>query len=307
MTLFIRMPRRESEISYEISDLYFTSLSFCIFFAVGRIVKSVVKKQERQREKSKYIQIPNPKGGAIEFQISDDRELSGLIISCIADNEAYLVKDEKIIKVIFSLVKAKIKDESLVLTPNMIRFLALRILNSDSGLIAKIGNVIVSSDNRVRLLTRVMGAAGIGLVSALLSSFAYGILIMILYFDTTHNCGYRCNDYFEHLPKAKDQSVRVFAEKSTGQLVISGNDDAHQVEIYIPSETSNKVNIISTGEAEVTKTYKKTRKKAKVVKFSDFRAKDEVLSSFDGLEEPIVPQNVCPINDAHDLFKVRID
>ena len=301
MTLFIRMPRRQ----YEISDLYIMALSFCIFFAVGKIVKSVVEKQQRQREKSKHIQMPNPKGGAIGFQVSDDTELGGLILSCIADNEAYLVKDERIIKVIFSLVKAKIKDESLVLTPNTIRFLALRLLNTDSSLIAKIGNVVVSSDNRVRLLTRVAASAGIGVISALLSSFAYGMLIMILCFDSTHNCGYRCDDYFEHLPK--DQSVRVFAEKPTGQLVIAGNDDPRQVEIYIPSKTLNEVTISSTGKAKVTKTYKKCRKKAKVVNFSDFKEKDEVLSSFDGLEEPFVPQNVCPINDAHDLLKVRID
>ena len=38
--------------------------------------------------------------------------------------------------------------------------------------------------------------------------------------------------------------------------------------------------------------------------FPEFKAKDEVLSSFDGLEEPFVSQNVCPINDAHDLLKV---
>ena len=53
------------------------------------------------------------------------------------------MKYEKIIKVIFSLVKTKIKNESLVLTSNMIRFLAMRLLNSDSGLVAKIGNVVV--------------------------------------------------------------------------------------------------------------------------------------------------------------------
>ena len=99
------------------------------------------------------------------------------------------MKDEKIRKVIFSLVKAKIKSESLVLTPNMIHFLALKLLNTDSSLIAKIGNVVVSSDNRVRFLTRVAASAGIGLISALLSWFAYGMLIMILSFDSTHNCG----------------------------------------------------------------------------------------------------------------------
>jgi hypothetical protein len=44
ITLFISMPKRE----YEISDLYVMALSFLIFFAVGKIVKSVVEKQQRQ-------------------------------------------------------------------------------------------------------------------------------------------------------------------------------------------------------------------------------------------------------------------
>jgi hypothetical protein len=231
--------------------------------------------------------------------------LAGLILSCIADNEAYLVKDEKIIKVIFSLVKMKIKDESLVLTPNMIRFLALKLLNNDSSLITKIGNVVVSSDSRVRFLTRVTVSVLIGIISALVSSFAYGILILILSFDSTHNCGYRCDDYFDHL--SDYQPLRVFAQKPTGQLVIAGNDNERQVKIYIPSKTSNEVTITSPGKAKVTQTYKKSRKKAKRVNFSDFKAKDKVLSSFDGLEEPDVPQNVCPINDANDLLKTRID
>lgn len=301
MTLFIRTPRRQ----YEISDFYIMTLAFCISFAVTKIVKSVVEKQQRQGQDSKHMQIPNPTGGAIGFQVSDDTELGGLILSCIADNQSYLVKDEKIIRVIFSLVKAKLKDESLVLTPNMIRFLALNLLDSDSGLIAKIGNVVVSSENRFRLMTRTAGSVGIGIITALLSSFVCGVLIMVLLFDNTHNCGYKCDDYFEHLPK--DHSSKIFAEKPTGQVLIAGNDDARQVEIYIPSQPANEVTISSTGEAKVTKTYKKSRKKAKVVNFSEFKKKSDVLSSFDDLEEPYVPQSVCPINDAHDLLKVRID
>ena len=193
--------------------------------------------------------MPNPKGGAVGLQVSDDKELGELILSCISDNEAYLVKDPKMIKVIFGLVKAKIKNESLVLTPNMIRFLALKLLNSDSGLIAKIGNVVVSSDNRVRFVTRVVGSAVLGIVSTLFTSFTYGILITLMYFDST--------DYFEHLPKDQHQSVRVFA----------GKDDANQVEIDIPSKISDEVTVSSAQKIKVTKTYKKSGKKLRKLNF----------------------------------------
>ena len=43
------------------------------------------------------------------------------------------------------------------------------------------------------------------------------------------------------------------------------------------------------------------------MKFSDFRKTDAILSAFTDLEEPYVPQKVCPVNDPHDLLDVRID
>ena len=299
MTLFIRMPRRE----YIISDFYVMALSFCIFFAVGKIVKSVLEKQHHQN--SKNIQIPNPKGGAIGLEVSDDTKLAWTILSSIADNERYLVKDPEVKKVIFGLVKEKLKNQSLVLTPNMMRFLALQLLNNNQSLIAKIGNTIVSSSNRARLITRVSGAAVIGVVSALVSSFLYGILLVLITFDITENCGYKCHDYFDHLPQ--DQPVRIYAEKLTGHLAMAGNDDARQIEIYTPAKASDEVIRSSKGETKVTKTYVKSRKKAKEVKFSDFKEKDPVLSTFKNLEEPSVPQKHCPIPDPHDLIGIRID
>ena len=43
MTFFIKTPVRQ----YEISDVYLIALIFCIFFAVGTIFKSAIKKQHR--------------------------------------------------------------------------------------------------------------------------------------------------------------------------------------------------------------------------------------------------------------------
>lgn len=295
MTLFIKMPRRE----FEISDLYVIALSFGLFFAVGKVVKKVIEKQNQYTN----IQMPNPIGGGIEFQVSDDHGLGLTILSCIADNEGYLVKSPKVIKLIFGLVKETITDD-LVITPNMMRFLALNLIKNDQSLIAKIGNVVVLSNNRARLFTRTSGAVVFGLVGAVFSTLTYAIFMVLLYFDLTQNCGYKCEDYFEHLPQYQDQPVRIYTEKLTGNLAIVGNDDARQIQIYTPLKASDEIIISSTGEAKVTKNYKKSRKKAKQVKFSDFKKKDPVLSTFKDLEEPFVPQNLCPINDIHDI---RID
>ena len=140
--------------------------------------------------------MSNPTGGNtnIEFEFSDDTESAHTILASIADNERYLVKDPEIIKIIFDLVKAKIKNESLVLTPNMIRFLALTLINNDQTLVVKI---VASSNDRARLFARVYVIIIIGFVSALFSTLPYAVLMMVIFFDSTQNCGYKCSDYFE--------------------------------------------------------------------------------------------------------------
>ena len=299
MTLFIRTQKR----LLEISDAYVMALSFLIFFAVGKIFQAVVEKQKRK--KTGNVNMSNPRGGTIGVEFSDDTELANIILTCIADNERYLLKDPELIKVVFNLVKAKIKNESLSLTPNMLRFLALKLINNDQTLIVKIGNIIVSSNNRARLFARVSGAAVIGFVGALFSIFPYAVLMMVLYFNTTENCGYKCPDYFETLPK--EGPVEIYKKESTGHVFIVGNDDAKQIEIYTPSKSADEVTVRSNGVVEKTTTYTKVRKKAKQVNFSDFKNTDPVLSSFKDLEEPKIPQKNCPINDVHDIINLRVD
>ena len=299
MTLFITTPNRRLEIS----DAYVMALSFLIFFAVGKIVKEVVKKLKRRNAEN--ISIANPRGGNIGLKISDDTELAYTILTCIADNERYLVKDPEIIKIVFGLVKAKIKNQSLLLTPNMMRFLALKLIDNNQTLIVKMGNFVASSTNRARLFARVSGAAIIGFVGALFSALPYAVLMMVFYFNATENCGYKCSDYFEQLPK--EGPVEICGEESTGHLVIAGNDDARQIEIYTPLKAADEVTINSNGKLKATKTYTKARKRAKQVNFSDFRQTDPVLSSFKDLEEPAIPQKICPINNVHDVIDIQVE
>ena len=299
MTLFITTPKRQLEID----DAYVAALAFLVAFAVGKIVKAVIEKQ-KQKQKN----ITNPRGGnlTIGLELSDDTELTKIILSCISDNEHYIVKDPRIIQIVFNLVKARVKQESLILTPNMMRFLALKLINNDQTLIVKLGNIIASSNNRIRLFVRLMGATAIGFLGALFSTLPYAVLMMVIYFDTTKNCGYNCSDYFEQLPK--EGPVNICAEKSTGHVFIGANDDARQISIHTPSKAATEVTVSSDGSLKTTKqSYKKVRSKAKQVNFSDFKKTDPVLSSFPDLEEPHVPQKGCPISDVHDVIGIRID
>ena len=172
MTLFITTKNR----LYEINDFYVMVLSFLIFFAVGKIFKAVVEKLKTTK---KNVNLANPRGGNINFgvKVHDDEELAYTILTCIADNQRYLVKDPEITKMVFSLVKAKIENQYLVLTPNLMRLIALRLIRNDQTLLAKFGNVIASSNNRARLVARASGSAVIGFMAALFSTFPYAILV----------------------------------------------------------------------------------------------------------------------------------
>ena len=292
MTLFVTRPER----SYEISDAYLMIFTFCLFFAVGRITKHVIQKRQNVKKTAS-----NVRGGSIEVEFSDNNELSLTILSCIADNERYLVKDPKLIKLIFNLVKAKVKDESLALTPNMMRFLALKLINNDKPLLVKIGDTLFSASNRARLLARLCVAGFFGSITSAVSViFPHAILILLLSFDLTANCGYKCNDYFEHLPK--EGPVRIYAETSDGNIAIVGNDDSQQMQIYTPSRFSDEVIIGSTSEHKIKKSYTPSRKKAKQIKFSEFKESDSVLSQFKNLEEPDIPQKRCSLNDVPEII-----
>jgi hypothetical protein len=280
------------------------ALTFIIIFSVTKVVMHVKDKQKTTSTKTE-TKINNPRGGSTEIKLSDDNELAFTILSCIADNEKYLVTSTKLKKLIFSLVKEKLTNESLVLTPNMIRFLALKLISEDQTLIVKIGNMVISSSNRVRLLTRVAGTAVIAFIGAVFSILPYAILMALIYFTETQNCGYNCDHYFQNLPK--EMPVTIYAEKSTGHLIISENDDAHQVEIYIPSKTPDEV-IHSSSEQKIVKTtYKLSRQKAREVKFSEFKKTDPVLAQFKDLPEPEVRQKSCSINDIHDIIDIRVN
>lgn len=307
MTLFISYSTKRSRIVYEISDIYLMTLTFLISFAVTKILKEVIK-----RLTEKKLKLPNPRGGGSSIQLSDDDELALTILSCIADNELYLVKSKKLKQLIFALVKGEIKNESLGLTPNLIRFLALRLLNPDKSLIVKVGNLILLSSNRARLFFRLKGSALIGVIGALCTTLPYAILLVILYFDFSSNCGYDCSSHFEILPK--ESSVIIYSDDSTGHLIIGDKNQASQVQIYNPIDFKNHKSVKNVKEQTfvkedetVTREYKRSSQKYKQVDFADFKEKDPMLSQFKDLQEPEVPQVHCLVDGIRDLIDIRIE
>lgn len=316
MTLFIRTS--DTRV-FEIDDLYVMVVFFLLSYSLTKITKSaIIKLIEKQQLKkkgrnSRLTRVGNVKGGALldllDVRTLDEQTLGLIILSCIADHESYIVKDKRIIKIIFVVLKEQLTDKTLVLSPNMIRFLALQLIskNKPSRLVEIVGTLRTVSENPVRLIMRSLGAIVLGTVAAVGNMLPYGIILMLMYFDATKNCGHICSNYFEQLPK--DQITKIFEgkERVGPQLVIAGNDEARQVEIYEPTPTPDKETVSPSNERQITKSYRKSRKQAKVVKFSDFKKKDKVLSSFDNLEEPYVEQQACELNNIEKIIEDATD
>lgn len=133
MTLFIRTENR----LLQISDAYVMALAFVISFIFVKVLKKinakVLKKDDAKRKKGRSAKLPHNRGGSLNLNVDyiDDAELGNIILSCIADGNSYLVIDENIKNLIFNLVKAKVKNESLILTPNFLRYLAVRLINQN--------------------------------------------------------------------------------------------------------------------------------------------------------------------------------
>lgn len=131
----------------------------------------------------------------------------------------------------------------------------------------------------------------IALVGGIIKGLPYAVLMTLMLFQITENCGFRCEDHFEHL-STTDEPITIYAEKPTGHLVIAEKDAATQIGIYIPSKTQKKVSI---NAEKIQRNYTKSRKKAKLVNFSDFKKQDPVLSEFNDEEQPYIPQKPCPL------------
>ena len=295
MTLYIVTPNRIITVSDQMYMLTIFSLSFILTVLVRKIVAKLRQKQ--------LYQMPGPGGAQFGLELFDDNELGHIILSCIADEEQYLVRDRKLKQLLFALVRAKLSNKSLIISPNLVRFLALRLIKPNSGIITKIGNFVFSSTSGLKTIT----AFALGVANGFLISLPYAVLTIVLMLTATHNC-YPCEKYFDKLPKSADPITRVYAEREVGNLIISSNDEGRQIQLFVPSHSETKSEVVSLTEVKKTKTttYQKSRVRPKAVKFDKIRKIDNQLRSFSQLEEPVVPQKPCGIREAiNDVVKAK--
>ena len=157
----------------------------------------------------------------------------------------------------------------------------------------KVGaKTLILTENRNRLIVRVLASVAVGLLNVAVGSLFYGILSILIVLDGSQHCGYDCDRYFEQLPNSPEH-IRVYSRQRNGNLVISASKE---VEIIVPSTMEGAIEP-NTQSQEVQKRTR-SRKKAKRVSLLDIIKHDPVLQAFDNLEEPQVPQTNCEIKES---------
>ena len=263
---------------------------FTLSFFIGLVAKHVVRKLKKKQA----TRLPHAGGSsALDLELYNDNDLGHIILSCIADEDRYLVRDPKLNELIFAPIRAKIRNESLIINPNLIRFIALRLIKPNTGIIARIGNLVISP-HKTKTIVQTIIAVALGLTNSFLMSLPYIGLSMVLIITSTRNC-YPCERYFEKLtPGPQEEITRAYSNRPFGNIVVSNNDESHQVALYVPSSAAEtKEDIIGPNEVKRTMTYRKSRPKARRVTFEDFRRNDNELKAFNNLEEPTVKQTPC--------------
>ena len=302
MTLFVKLPRIfNKKISYEISDIYVMAVTFIITYYATKLLQDayvrIKNKRDLRKQRSKMLINSNIIAGGLNEELYEvivdatpvnDNELFNAVLECIRDKEIYRVLNERLKRIIFTKVGAIIREESIRMTPNLLRLIAKVEYEPNPSTLVTMGNLIVSTSNKSVLKARLVTTFAAAVFAQMTALVGYTLLVLIIVFQQTNYVP--CEQYFEKLPQTDSKTIDLVVEKDNGSLVIAGNDDARQVEIYVPEpgvvkSTTDKVKTY-------TRTYKRSKKKAREVKFADFRKNDPVLSQFDEdhseIDEPLV-------------------
>ena len=288
MTLFITSKNR----LYEIDDAYVMALCFIISYFIALYTRKIIDKVRFHQKQKKIIlnttETKTRGGQTIDFDSINWKEFDQIVQHCIEDDKAYLLLNNKIKKAIRFFLKLTVQ-KNMILTPNLIRLIAMYFTQKDKPSVINISNVLFRINNTRIALMRYTTAIVLGLTTGLLSGIYYGIVILIMTYICTPNVP-NCEEYFKEISSdAIHKEIPIFGKNDEDHLIVSGRSE--RINIYIPKGKEVVVTDPKLETKEVRQTYKKVHKKAKEVKFSDFKKNDPILSKFDDLEEPKIRPN----------------
>jgi len=87
---------------------------------------------------------------------------SNILLTCSEDNQNYLRQDPNLVKLLVAFTKEKLKNNSIIISQNLVRDFADKLANENVRLEIKIRNsLLIVSENLIRLIIRVILSAAI--------------------------------------------------------------------------------------------------------------------------------------------------
>jgi hypothetical protein len=286
MTVFIISKDRQLEIS----DAYFMALVFISGYMSTKLVMKMMERRRNKKEKTNLLF----RGGAFELI---EAETANMIVTCLKEEVTYIVKDRKLIKLIYRLAKRDFKLQSLTITPHLTRLLALKLVSKNTPILMRVQNLLLFSGNSVRFLVRSGSALTLSTIATMTSILPFAVFVVVATFTETDNCGFQLDRYFQEIKPQDNGAIMLYAPQPTGNFIITGKNSARRVEIFVPDQTQLEPNQIVkkvNGQKTISRVYRKTTKKAKMVTFSEFIKKDAILKPVGELKTPNIPTKDYP-------------
>ena len=290
--------------------IFIFSLSYILTYL---ITKSIQKKFEKRKKLPEYQQVQNfLRGGQ---QIILELEAAQVILQCVEDGKDYLVTNPQLAEIIRSMIRTGFKKHSYIISQQFARYLALKLGKNKSGVLLVAKDVLFFTENYGRLVTRIAISGTLGVVTgvgaAIFSTFMgavpYAVLMMILSFELSSNCGVDCDYYLQELPSNKEE-IMVLVDRDDDNLIITSHEHSNKVAIYVPEENQVLESPV-TDSTRKLRPYIQSRKKAKMVDFKEWSKTDPELQTLyrenDDLERiegiPYVPQRKCELQKAENV------
>ena len=225
MTLFLT----SGTTRYEIHDVYVGAVGLIIGLIVGRIARNVIIRLCEKRklnpndatlvrggDSELILTMSNQQDENVEFTLLDEHdsrsgdfitegELANAILVCIKNDKSYFIKNTQLRQLLFILVKAKLKKTSIILSPQLVRFLAYKILMRNPTLREKARNFLLSKLDSVRTM------------------IWYTFLSLSVTSDLAKNI-YQCDNFFGDIP-VEGRTMNLISSSKTGHLVITDLDE----------------------------------------------------------------------------------
>ena len=121
----------------------------------------------------------------------------------------YELTDLNLRNLILAIAKETLKKNSLVISDNLLRVMAVSARNQDMGVLLAHSNRVIWFNSYYQMLSRIFVTALAGIGSAIYLSITWGLLLMLGGYLINDPLEAACNVYFRAVPEVHREDHRI--------------------------------------------------------------------------------------------------